>query len=115
MEASSCLVTMFMAVMAPIKGDPACVELGTGEVKWRQRAPARGSASVVDADGHIIFRYDRGEVLFVEASPEAFKIKGHFTAPTAEGLAWAHPVIHGGKRYLRHDDMLLCYDLRSFE
>jgi outer membrane protein assembly factor BamB len=99
----------------PNKGDPACVELGTGEVKWRQRAPARGSASVVYADGHIIFRYDRGEVVLVEASPEAFKIKGRFTAPTAAGPAWAHPVVHGGKLYLRHEDILLCYDLRSFE
>jgi outer membrane protein assembly factor BamB len=99
----------------PNKGDPACVELGTGEVKWRQRAPARGSASVVYADGNIIFRYDRGEVVLVEASPDSFKIKGRFTAPTAEGPAWAHPVVHGGKLYLRHANRLMCYDLRSFE
>jgi outer membrane protein assembly factor BamB len=99
----------------PNKGDPACIEWATGEVRWRERAPARGSASVVYADGNIIFRYDRGEVVLVEASPEAFQIRGRFTAPTASGPAWAHPVVHGGKLYLRHDDMLTCYDLRSFE
>ena len=27
--------------------------------------------------------------------------------------AWAHPVIHQGRLYLRHHDLLLCYDLRK--
>ena len=97
----------------PNRGDPACIEFGTGKVAWKQRAPARGSAAVLYADGHLIFRYDRGEILLIEASPEELKIKGRFKAPMAEGPAWAHPVIHKGKLYLRHDDVLLCYDLRE--
>ena len=35
------------------------------------------------------------------------------TPPTADGPAWAHPVIHRGKLYLRHNDLLACYDLRK--
>ena len=31
------------------------------------------------ADGHLVYRYDRGEVLLIEASPEGMKIKGRFT------------------------------------
>jgi prepilin-type processing-associated H-X9-DG protein len=97
----------------PNRGDPACIELATGKVVWRQRAPARGSAGVLYADGHVIFRYDRGDVVLIEASPEAMKVKGRFQAPDEEGPAWAHPVIHQGKLYLRHADSLFCYDLRS--
>jgi hypothetical protein len=67
----------------------------------------------VYADGHLVFRYDRGEVLLIEATPEALKIKGRFTAPEDEGPAWPHPVIHQGKLYLRHADLLLCYDVRA--
>ncbi len=95
----------------PNKGDPACVELGTGKVMWKERAPAKGSAGVLYADGHLVFRYDRGEVLLIEASPEALKIKGRFQAPDGDGPAWAHPVIHQSKLYLRHADLLFCYDL----
>ncbi len=95
------------------RGDPACIELATGEVVWKQRAPARGSAAVLYADGHLVYRYDRGEVLLIEASPEGLKIKGRFEAPEDAGPAWPHPVIHQGKLYLRHANLLLCYDVRA--
>ena len=62
---------------------------------------------------HLIFRYARGEVLLIAATPEGLKIKGRFEAPEDEGPAWAHPVIHQGRLYLRHADLLLCYDLRA--
>ncbi len=97
----------------PNRGDPACIELSTGKVLWKQRAPARGSAAVLYADGHLIFRYDRGEVLLIQASPAKLMIKGRFKAPEDEGPAWPHPVIHDGKLYLRHSNSLLCYDLRA--
>jgi outer membrane protein assembly factor BamB len=95
------------------RGDMACVELSTGKVMWKQRAPSFGSASIVYADGHLIFRYDRGEVFLVAADPQACRISGRFQAPTGDGPAWAHPVIHGGRLYLRHADKLVCYDLRN--
>ena len=97
------------------RGDPACIELATGKICWKSRAPARGSAGVLYADGHVIFRYDRGEVLLVEASPEEMRLKGRFTAVKGEGPAWPHPVIHQGKLYLRHGDLLACYDVRAYD
>jgi outer membrane protein assembly factor BamB len=99
----------------PNRGDPACIEFGTGKVVWKTRAPARGSAAVLYADGNIIFRYDRGEVVLIEASPDGLHVRGRFLPPTDQNAAWAHPVIHEGKLYLRHSDILLCYDLRSYE
>ena len=97
----------------PNRGDPTCIEFGTGEIVWKERAPARGSAAVLYADGHLIFRYDRGLIVLIEASPDELKIKGRFEAPKGEGPGWAHPVIHRGKLYLRHGNSLLCYDLRG--
>jgi outer membrane protein assembly factor BamB len=96
-------------------GDPTCVALATGKICWKGRAPARGSACVLYADGHLIFRYDRGDLVLVEASPEAFRVKGRFRPLTGAGPAWAHPVIHRGKLYLRHEDLLCCYDLRAYD
>jgi outer membrane protein assembly factor BamB len=99
----------------PNRGDPACVDFATGKVVWRERSPARGSAAVLYADGHLIFRYDRGEVVLIEATPEGMKVQGQFTAPVDEGPAWAHPVIHNGRLYLRHANILGCYDLRALQ
>jgi hypothetical protein len=97
----------------PNRGEPACVELATGEVVWKERPPARGSAAVLYADGHLILRYDRGDVVLMEATPDGQRIKGQFKAPEDDGPAWAHPVIHQGKLYLRHANVLACYDVRA--
>ncbi len=95
------------------RGNPVCLKWATGEIAWKERAPANGSAAVLYADGHLIFRYDRGLVALIEATPEAYRVKASFTPLTADGPAWAHPVIHRGKLYLRHNDLLVCYDLRK--
>jgi outer membrane protein assembly factor BamB len=95
------------------RGAPVCLDLATGKVAWRQRPLAGGSASVLYADGHLIFRYDRGLVALVEATPDEFRLKGTFEPETADGPAWPHPVIHDGKLYLRHNELLLCYDVHT--
>jgi outer membrane protein assembly factor BamB len=98
----------------PNRGDPACLDFATGKVLWKQRSPSRGSAAVLYADGHLVFRYDRGEVVLIEASAEGLRLKGRFRPPQDDGPAWSHPVIHQGRLYLRHANLLLCYDLRDY-
>jgi outer membrane protein assembly factor BamB len=93
------------------RGEPACVDVATGKIVWRGKAPERGSAAVIYADGHLWFRYDRGLIALIEATPEAFRLKGTFQPITGTGPAWAHPVILNGKLYLRHGDLLACYDV----
>jgi len=96
-------------------GHPTCIDMATGKICWAERSPSRGSASVIYADGHVIFRYDRGDVVLLEATPEAMRIKGRFKAVKGDGAAWAHPVIHQGRLYLRHGNRLACYDLRALD
>lgn len=95
------------------KGDPTCVNFFTGEIVWKSQPPASGSAAVLYADNNLIFRYDRGLVILVEATPRGFNVKGKFTPSTADGPAWAHPVVFDKKLFLRHNDLLLCYDLAA--
>jgi len=95
------------------RGEPVCVNVSTGKILWRGKAPERGSAAVLYADGHLWFRYDRGLVALIEATPEEFRLKGSFQPVTGSGPAWAHPVIHDGRLYLRHGDLLACYDVRG--
>jgi outer membrane protein assembly factor BamB len=96
------------------RGGPVCLKFATGEIAWKpRRAPAYGSAAVLYADGNLIFRYDRGPVALIAANPAEYRVNGLFTPDLGDGPAWAHPVIHGGRLYLRHGDLLACYDLRA--
>lgn len=95
------------------KGDPTCVNFATGEIVWKAKAPSNGSASVLYADGQVWFRYDRGPVVVVAADPKAFRIVAQFKPLTADGPAWAFPVIHNRRLYLRQNDLLACYDLSA--
>jgi outer membrane protein assembly factor BamB len=96
-------------------GVPVCLEFLTGEIKWKEREWTRetragGSAAVLYADGNLIFRYERGAlVAVIAATPDEFRVKGVFRAAFEQGKAWAHPVIHDGKLYLRTNDVLMCY------
>jgi hypothetical protein len=47
----------------------------------------------------------------VEASAKGYKEVGSFKAPKRHGPAWAHPVVLGGRLYLREGDALYCYDV----
>lgn len=95
------------------KGDPTCINFFTGEIVWKMPALSAGSAAVLYADGRLIFRYDRGLVVLAEASPKGFNVCGQFTPALADGPAWAHPVIFEKKLYLRHNDLLQCFDLAA--
>jgi len=98
------------------KGEPTCVEMKTGRIMWHADQPGGGSGCVLYADGHLYFRYDKGVVALVEATPEKYNLKSTFTPPKRPGMkgpAWAHPVICDGKLYLRHADVLFCYDIKA--
>jgi len=53
-------------------------------------------------------------VLLIEPSPKEYLERGRFEQPGRSGKpAWAHPVIANGKLYLRDQDLLLAYDIRT--
>jgi len=94
------------------KGFPLCVELATGKVAWGpERNAGKGSAAVAYADGRLYFRYQDGLVVLVEAASDGYHEHGSFLIPEVKHPSWSHPVISGGKLYLREQDRLLCYDV----
>lgn len=94
-------------------GPPTCIEFLTGKIVWKEKPPSRGSSAYLYADGHFIVRYDTGLVTLIEANPKKYVEKGAFNALKDSGPAWPHPVVHDGKLYLRHRDILLCYDIKG--
>jgi outer membrane protein assembly factor BamB len=94
-------------------GAPVCIDSETGKIVWKAEAPGGGSAGIACADGRLYFRFEDGAVALVEATPEEYRLKGRFQTPKGSGPAWPHPVIAGGKLYLRWADILLCYDVKA--
>ena len=95
-------------------GFPMCIELATGKVMWggNFRNEGSGSAAVTAADGHLYFRYENGMMMLIEATPTAYREKGKFQIPGVRNPSWSHPVVTGGRLYLREQDALHVYDLR---
>ena len=94
-------------------GLPTCLEFETGKIVWRSRGPGTGSAAVIAADGHLVFRYQNGVVALIEASPDEYRLKGTFNVPGAGGDSWSHPVISHGKLFLREKNDLWVYNIRE--
>jgi outer membrane protein assembly factor BamB len=90
-----------------------CVSFKDGSVAWRQ-VRNLGKGSITYADGHLYFRGEGGTLVLVEATPTGYKEKGRFKQPDrSDQKAWAHPVVAGGKLYLRDWDALFCYDIKA--
>jgi outer membrane protein assembly factor BamB len=95
-------------------GIPFCVNFLTGENKWpKKRGLGERSAAVTYADRRLYFRYENGLVALIDANPEELKVEGSFQIPEGSTPSWSHPVVVGGRLYLRDKDRLLCYDVRS--
>jgi outer membrane protein assembly factor BamB len=89
----------------------ACLEVKSGQKKWQEEAVGKGSLCY--ADGMLfLFGEKGGRVGFGLARPTGFKLAGEF-AVQGKGPSWAHPVIAGGRLYLRYDDNLYAYGLKA--
>ncbi|HEV3027030.1 MAG TPA: PQQ-binding-like beta-propeller repeat protein [Planctomycetota bacterium] len=91
-----------------------CADIKTGKIAWEE--PSVGKGSIAYADGHLIVRSEKnpGTIALVDASPEGYKERGRFNPPDAsKKQIWPHPVIIGGKMYIRDQDVLLCYDVKA--
>ena len=84
------------------------ISVEDGKPAWGKRGLGKGS--LILADGHLLVLSDRGKLLLVEATPEAYREKGSVQA--LEGLCWTAPALADGRVYLRNHDELVVYDLR---
>jgi outer membrane protein assembly factor BamB len=87
------------------------MKFDTGEVVWRDRSVGKGS--LVFADGHLYCFSENGVVGLVEAAPEGYKEKGRFRIEQGSLPTWSHPVVVGGRLYIRDQDTIYAYDIRE--
>ena len=85
------------------------LDVATGKTKWAYRGFGKGT--LVLADGRLLVLSDRGALALVEATPEAYRELGRVQA--MNGKAWTSPSIAGGRIFLRDQDEIVAYDLRT--
>ncbi|MGH1364762.1 MAG: PQQ-binding-like beta-propeller repeat protein [Calditrichia bacterium] len=86
-----------------------CIDLATGEDRWRQRG--FGEGSLIYADGHIIVLGDKGTLAIAEATSDSYKEVS--SAKVMDGKSWTVPALAGGRLYLRNVNEILCINLNS--
>jgi outer membrane protein assembly factor BamB len=87
-----------------------CLDYKTGEVIWEDESC--GKCSLLFADGMLYARDENGPVSLVRATPEKFELRGRFSPRRrSRKQSWVHPVISGGRLFLREQNTLFCYDV----
>jgi outer membrane protein assembly factor BamB len=95
-----------------------CQNFKTGEEKWAHRDFRKGAVGFADGMLYCL-EEGSGTVKLVEANPTGWKEHGSFKLDpqtkirSPQGHIWTHPVISGGKLYLRDQDLIYCYDVKG--
>lgn len=96
-----------------------CMDFLSGEQTWREKE-ALGKGAIAYADNRFYcLGEDDGTVVLIDASPDGWNEHGRFTLEPQtqlrkdKGKIWTHPVIVGGKLYLRDQDLIYCYDVKE--
>ena len=92
-----------------------CQDFKSGEAKWQDKDKL-GKGTLTYADGRLYLRQEDkpGAVVLIEANSAGYKEHGRFNPPDVSAKSsWSHPVVAGGKLYLRDQDVLLCYDVKA--
>jgi len=99
------------------RGEPwMCIDFVTGETVF-QCAPIDSSykyrnGSVAYADGMFYLYTDDGHMALVKPTDAGFELAGNLAIEEpGKRQTWAHPVVYGGRLYVRTGDKLGVYDV----
>ncbi|MBB5039694.1 PQQ-binding-like beta-propeller repeat protein [Prosthecobacter dejongeii] len=94
-----------------------CLDFKTGAVKWAEKK-LLGKGAIHSADGMLYLLEEKtGTVVLIEANPKGWEEHGRFTLQpqttqrNPKGMIWVHPVVSGGKLYLRDQELLFSFDV----
>ncbi|MFA5972464.1 MAG: PQQ-binding-like beta-propeller repeat protein [Lentimicrobiaceae bacterium] len=94
-------------------GNWCCIDWNTGKKMWEEHWNCKGS--IISAEGMLyIYEEKKGNVGLLNANPEKFDLVSSFQVTQGvSGPFWAHPVIHNGVLYVRHNNALMAYDIKA--
>lgn len=86
-----------------------CLELATGTEKWS--IEGFGYGNVLAVDGKILALSETGEIVLIEAKPEAYTELARYRA--LQGKCWNVPAFSDGRLYVRSTLEGVCLDFRT--
>ena len=87
----------------------ACVDLKTGERKWRGGRYGKGQVILLEDSGLLLIAGEQGQVALVKADPGAHAEVASFQA--LEGKTWNHPVVVGDQLYVKNSQEAAAFQL----
>jgi hypothetical protein len=87
------------------------VDVATGKSVWKDRSVGKGSLTY--ADGRLYLLGEGNVVGLAEATSAGYREKGRFNIPDQGWPSWAHPVVCGGKLFIRNQGTLTCYNVKA--
>jgi outer membrane protein assembly factor BamB len=88
-----------------------CLDLKSGKKQWHERAVGKGSLCFAD-DMLYLFSENSGQAGLATCSPDGLKLEGKMKVE-GSGPSWAHPVVIGGRLYLRYYTHLYCFSVKN--
>jgi len=90
-----------------------CVDLKTGERKWKGGRYGKGQTVLLETSGLLLVSAEDGRVVLLRADPGEHSEAGSFKG--LEGKTWNHPVVVGDRLYARNAQEAACYRLTFAE
>ena len=88
-----------------------CLDWETGRNKHMEKGVGKGSLTY--ADGMLYTLSENSVMGLVRPGESAYELVSSFRIPEGgKGNSWAHPVVCGGRLYIRHDNFLYAYNVR---
>ena len=88
-----------------------CIDLETGREAWKEGQYGHGQVLLLADQNVLLVQAVDGRVVLVEANPAEHNELAKFPALT--GKTWNHPVVAGGRLYVRNGQEAACYELKG--
>jgi len=86
-----------------------CIDLKTGERKWKGGRYGQAQVLLLENSGLLLVAAESGQVVLLAANPNEHVEAASFKA--LEGKTWNHPVVVGDRLYIRNSQEAAAYQL----
>ncbi|HYN10064.1 MAG TPA: PQQ-binding-like beta-propeller repeat protein [Vicinamibacterales bacterium] len=89
----------------------SAIDFATGKPLWQHRSVGKGA--VTYADGRLYMVSEDNVVGLAEITPQGYRETGRFQIADQGLPSWSHPVVSGGRLFIRNQNSLTVYDVRA--
>ena len=68
---------------------------------------------MIYVDGMLYGYGEKGQVGLIKIKPDGYELVSSFRVTKGGKEHWAHPAISDGRLYIRHGEVLMCYDIKA--